>query len=540
MGYSTWNDCSSFRDNGPNGWCWDTEAHVKNTTLYMMSSGLYALGYDHINIDEGWFVRHGNVSSGEAQMIEDLDKFPSGMKGLGDWVKSNDFVYGLYSCRGTCQCSTSSYHADGSHGSEASDTAWMIDAGARYLKIDSCCGSQDHATAFSDYAKFRDAMNASSPPDDPTWFSLCGWEEWYSPPDPSLNYSGGGSLGNSWRIAGDGSGWGPLSNCINQQAASAVYAGPGSWPDPDLLIGPQVYVGGQSDEQARAQFTLWSIFPTNLLISQNVLAWSDYALETYSNAELIAINKDALMSPARRIAGDDLKFPCDPSSGLANVVAASCNASDVSQQWDWAAAGGVFSPRLFPGGVLAATQCGTGASGSPVFVANSTSGGGCDTASRWSFDSDGTVKNAGSGMCLDIFNWAGPVVDIWICNGGSNQKFTYSSTTGLLKDTTGSQPAQDAKCLSAVQSTPSSCSNVWGRRLSDGYALAFVNNEGTQATVSCDTDCFAALNVSASTTSLKVRDLWTHADVGTITAPFSFSSLVNASGAATAFKLTPT
>ena len=37
----------------------------------------------------------------------------------------------------------------------------MIDQGADWLKIDSCCGSQDHATAFSDYAKFRDAMNAS-------------------------------------------------------------------------------------------------------------------------------------------------------------------------------------------------------------------------------------------------------------------------------------------------------------------------------------------------------------------------------------------
>jgi len=37
----------------------------------------------------------------------------------------------------------------------------MIDAGARWLKIDSCCGSQDHSVAFGDYSKFRNAMNAS-------------------------------------------------------------------------------------------------------------------------------------------------------------------------------------------------------------------------------------------------------------------------------------------------------------------------------------------------------------------------------------------
>ena len=48
---------------------------------------------------------------------------------------------------------------------------------------------------------------------------------------------------------------------------------------------------------------MWSIFPTNLLISQNVLAWSDYALETYSNKELIGINQDKLGSPAKRIVG---------------------------------------------------------------------------------------------------------------------------------------------------------------------------------------------------------------------------------------------
>ena len=46
--YSTWNDCSSMRDNGPNGWCWDSESHVKNTTLYLKSSGLFALGYNRM------------------------------------------------------------------------------------------------------------------------------------------------------------------------------------------------------------------------------------------------------------------------------------------------------------------------------------------------------------------------------------------------------------------------------------------------------------------------------------------------------------
>lgn len=66
---------------------------------------------------------------------------PSGMKGLGSWVRAQETApgsgeymrYGLYSCRGTCQCSTGTYSAPGSHGYEAQDTEWMIAAGAQYL-----------------------------------------------------------------------------------------------------------------------------------------------------------------------------------------------------------------------------------------------------------------------------------------------------------------------------------------------------------------------------------------------------------------------
>jgi alpha-galactosidase len=282
MGYSTWNDCGSFRNNGPAGWCWNAENHVKNITQYFLSHGLADLGYTQINIDEGWLK--GRNASG--MIYEDFEKFPSGMKELGTWIKAQvapksgkNMRYGLYTSRGVTQCGQSTYSAPGSHGYEKADVDWMVShAGAQYLKVDSCGGSQDHSTAFSDYAKFRDALNATGVP---VYFSLCGWHDWYAPPDQSISYAGGASLGNSWRIAGDGSGWGPLSNCINTQAAVASYGGPGGWNDPDLLIGPEVYVGGQTDEQARAQFTLWSIFPTNLIISQNVLQWSDYALETY-------------------------------------------------------------------------------------------------------------------------------------------------------------------------------------------------------------------------------------------------------------------
>ena len=545
MGYSTWNDCSSFRDNGPNGWCYDSEAHVRNVTSYFISSGLKSLGYSRINIDEGWFLYRDNTTGA---MVEDFSKFPSGMTGLGTWIKGQGFHYGLYSCRGTCQCGTGTYHATGSHGFEAEDVAWMIQAGADYLKIDSCCGDQTHSVAFSDYGKFRDAMNATIGK-NPVWFSVCGWNEWYSPPDPSVGYGGGGSLGNSWRIAGDGQDWKALSNCINQQADAAVYAGPGAWPDPDLLVGPQVYVGGQSDTQARAQFTLWSIFPTNLLISQNVLQWSPYALETYSNAELIAINQDALMSPARRIQGSDLSFPCSNVNSVAEVVAtATCDETDPSQQWTWDTNAKTLSSNAFPNAVLTVSDCKPGDDGGVVSLWGKDTVLPCgsgNAASTWVWSekvgSSGTITSLSSGNCLDIYNWAGPTVDTWTCNKGSNQNFTLSSKGLLRTNTNADQPPKPSMCLKAQTNTGGDCSNIWGRVLSDGaYALAFVNNAAQNLTVTCDAACFTALNISASVTRFKVRDLWAHQDVSVINAPFSFSSIVDGTGGSVnAYKLTP-
>jgi hypothetical protein len=43
---------------------------------------------------------------------------------------------------------------------------------ATNTQIDSCCGSQDHKTAFGQYALWRDALNATG---KAVYFSLCGW-----------------------------------------------------------------------------------------------------------------------------------------------------------------------------------------------------------------------------------------------------------------------------------------------------------------------------------------------------------------------------
>jgi len=300
MGYSSWNDCASEI----------TEARVKQVTKAFIDTGLAAKGYIHINIDEGWLKERNNVTG---DYVEDRVKFPSGMKALGEWVhnqtvpgKGKILKYGLYTCRGTCQCGTKLYSGPGGNGHEKQDTAWLADAGADYLKVDSCCGDQNHQTAFSDYGKWRDGLNATG---RKVILSLCGWNTWYAPV--------GDTLGNSWRIAGDGTNWGALSNCINDNVNLQQFARPGAWNDPDLLQGTGVGSndlatnpkgcykkladGGKmiqtrdwymhSELQTRSQFSMWAIMSAPLLISADVGQVSNYTLTTWGNQEIIEVSQ---------------------------------------------------------------------------------------------------------------------------------------------------------------------------------------------------------------------------------------------------------
>jgi alpha-galactosidase len=382
-----------------------TESFVKANAQAIKAAGLLQAGFSFINVDEGWlkgrYAENGTI-------FEDFEKFPSGMRGLGDWLKAEGFSYGLYSCRGTCQCGTGKYSGPGSHGFEREDVDWMVEAGSTWLKIDSCCGSQDHGTAFSDYAKFRDAMNATGVP---VYFNLCGWAPWYSPPDPALNYSGGISLGNSWRIWGDGGSWGMIVGAINTMAQLADYNQPFGFNDPDNILGPHGTVGTVSESQARAQMVLWSLFPTQLIIGEDMTQASAEYIATVGNSELIAINQDwPFVGPARRIVGSDLKFPCNPPplDALYAVQALPCEASPAPSLQDWLVDTAQSTVELLggSGGYLTLGPAGcasSGNDGSAVFVSSQGSGAAC-AAQQWVHQPSNGSFVGPFGKCLDEYS----------------------------------------------------------------------------------------------------------------------------------------
>jgi len=97
-------------------------------------------------------------------MIPDPDRFPNGMKPLGDYIHSKGLHFGIYSCAGTMTCA----HRAGSLYYENIDAQDFADWGVDYLKYDNCFN--DSISGMVRYPIMRDALLATG---RPIFYSLC-------------------------------------------------------------------------------------------------------------------------------------------------------------------------------------------------------------------------------------------------------------------------------------------------------------------------------------------------------------------------------
>lgn len=120
MGWNAWNQYK----------CTINENIVKQTADSIVSSGLKDLGYTYINIDDCWQI----ARDASGRILEDKEKFPSGMKALADYVHSLGLKFGLYSDAGFLTCQK----RPGSLGYEEIDAQTYAEWGVDYLKYDNC------------------------------------------------------------------------------------------------------------------------------------------------------------------------------------------------------------------------------------------------------------------------------------------------------------------------------------------------------------------------------------------------------------------
>jgi alpha-galactosidase len=276
MGWNSWNKFGCDLD----------EEMIMEMADAMVEYGMRDAGYEYIVIDDCWQV--GRDSLGK--IIPDPERFPSGMKALGDYIHSLGLKFGIYSCAGSKTCQG----RPGSRGYQYQDARTYAEWGVDYLKYDWCYNEGQNAEAA--YQTMSDALKATG---RPIVFSICEWGD-------NEPWKWGERIGHLWRTTADirdcfecEFDWGGLGvlDIIDEQAELYPYAGPGHWNDPDML---EVGNGGMTNTEYKSHFSMWAMLAAPLMAGNDLRDMKEKTVDILTNEDVIAVNQDKLGKQARR------------------------------------------------------------------------------------------------------------------------------------------------------------------------------------------------------------------------------------------------
>jgi alpha-galactosidase len=283
MGWNSWNKFA----------CNVSGDMIRSMADAMVKSGMKDAGYEYVNIDDCWQISR----DGSGNIVADPQRFPHGMKAVGDYIHSLGLKFGLYSDAGSKTCAG----RPGSLGHEYQDALQYAAWGVDYLKYDWCNTTTQDAKA--SYANMRAALDASG---RAIVLSICEW-------GTAKPWLWGKEVGgNLWRTTGDisdkwagQSKWPDGSCCSNgmlaildQQIGLQSYVGPGHWNDPDML---EVGNGGMSDVEYRSHFSLWAILTAPLIAGNDLRDMRPEIREILTNKEVIGVDQDPLGREGERV-----------------------------------------------------------------------------------------------------------------------------------------------------------------------------------------------------------------------------------------------
>ena len=277
MGWMTWNFFGTDINEGI----------IHEIADDMVNSGMVKAGYNYLMIDDGWQGGRDNKNN----IVPDLEKFPSGIKALADYVHAKGIKLGIYSDAAQLTCA--GYTA--SFGFEEQDAKTFASWGIDYLKYDYCHAPSDSNTAKIRYKKMAKALKNSG---RSIVFSICEWGE--RQPWLWAAYVGG----QLWRTTKDiRDSWKSLTYNLDINSNLEMYAGPGNWNDPDMLIvglrgnkGPAGDLGGTgcNDTEYQSNMSLWSIMASPLIATNDIRNMNSQTKKILLNSEVIAIDQDQM------------------------------------------------------------------------------------------------------------------------------------------------------------------------------------------------------------------------------------------------------
>ncbi|KAK3733255.1 hypothetical protein QZH41_011098, partial [Actinostola sp. cb2023] len=277
----------------------------------MASDGYRDAGYVYVSIDDCW-ASHNRTSSGQLQ--PDPKRFPSGIPALSKYIHSKGLKFGIYGDYGTHTCA--GYPGSIDHVQQ--DMQTFADWGVDYLKLDGCYANPKSFD--TGYPSVTKALNNTG---RPIVFS-CSWPAYQVGQGVQPDYQRIAKYCNLWRNYNDiQDSWDSVTTIVEyyakQQDVLIAAAGPGHWNDPDELI-----IGdfGLSEDESKAQFAIWAIMASPLIISTDLRHISSLAKDILLNKEVIAVNQDKLGKQGRQVLkANNVEVWCRPlSDGSVAIV----------------------------------------------------------------------------------------------------------------------------------------------------------------------------------------------------------------------------
>ena len=287
--------------NGPTmGWSsWNTygvninENLIKRQADAMVSKGLKDVGFDHINIDDGYF---GGRDKTDGHLLIHKTRFPNGLKPIVEYIHSKGLKAGIYSDAGRNTCG-SMFNGDatgkgvGLYEHDQQDADYFFnDCGFDFIKVDFCGGSyyhnEDHLVLDEQqrYTAISQAIKNTGRSD--VRMNACRWAypgTWVS------------DVAFSWRTTGDiNNSWGSVKDILAENLYLSAYCHDGHFNDMDMLeVGRSLSV-----EEDKTHFGMWCIMASPLLIGCDMTNIKSQTLTLLKNKELIALNQDPLCQQA--------------------------------------------------------------------------------------------------------------------------------------------------------------------------------------------------------------------------------------------------
>ena len=290
----------SAQDGPTMGWSsWNTygvninENLIKRQADAMVSKGLKDVGFDHINIDDGYF---GGRDKTDGHLLIHKTRFPNGLKPIVEYIHSKGLKAGIYSDAGRNTCG-SMFNGDatgkgvGLYEHDQQDADYFFnDCGFDFIKVDFCGGSyyhnEDHLVLDEQqrYTAISQAIKNTGRTD--VRMNACRWAypgTWVS------------DVAFSWRTTGDiNNSWGSVKDILAENLYLSAYCHDGHFNDMDMLeVGRSLSV-----EEDKTHFGMWCIMASPLLIGCDMTNIKSQTLTLLKNKELIALNQDPLCQQA--------------------------------------------------------------------------------------------------------------------------------------------------------------------------------------------------------------------------------------------------